>query len=411
MPHPSLPAAAAASVDRLPVTEAHAAGLDIHKHQITASVRLCATGGAAATTATAVFRTHRQGLGELVAWLRGHGVTAATMESTGIYWEVPFRTLEAAGIRTDLVHAQHVKQIRGRKTDVADSLWLARICQYGLARPSYVPPPAFSGLRQQCRYRRKVVADRARVRQHLQKTLDYEGLRLGGVLTDILGANGRRISRRPARGALARAHPSGPHAPCARQARRAGTRPGHAGRPGGAVAPRQPAGRFRRVHDAAERAGRAYRDRAGPVRGPAEPARDDPRHRPRQRARAAGRAGTRAGARVRLGRRLRGLGRGLPRQASQRAPAPGQPHLASDPGRVRTKGTQFQGYHGALQARLGYKKAILAVTHKLLRVVYAVLRDGEPYHDPKFDYHKLVVDRNAPRWLRDLKQYGHLSKA
>ena len=80
-------------------------------------------------------------------------------------------------------------------------------------------------------------------------------------------------------------------------------------------------------------------------------------------------------------------------------------------GAARTKGKQFQGYHGALQARLGYKKAILAVTHKLLRVVYAVLRDGEPYHDPKFDYHKLVVDRNAPRWLRDLKQYGHLSKA
>ena len=85
MPHPSPPAAAAASVDRLAVAEAQAAGLDIHKHQITASVRLCATGGAAAT-ATAVFRTHRQGLGELVAWLRGHAVTAAAMESTGICW-------------------------------------------------------------------------------------------------------------------------------------------------------------------------------------------------------------------------------------------------------------------------------------------------------------------------------------
>ena len=131
--------------------------------------------------------------GALVAWLRGHVVTAATMESTGIYWEVPFRTLEAAGIRADLVHAQHVKQIRGRKTDVADSLWLACICQYGLAWPSYVPPPAFSALRQQCRYRRKVVADRARVRQRLQKLLDYDGLRPGGVLTDILSANGHWI--------------------------------------------------------------------------------------------------------------------------------------------------------------------------------------------------------------------------
>ena len=84
-------------------------------------------------------------------------------------------------------------QIKGRKTDVADSLWLARIRQLGLARPSYVPLPLFVALRHQCRYRRKVVADRARLRNRMQKTLDHGGLRLGGVLTDILGANGRRI--------------------------------------------------------------------------------------------------------------------------------------------------------------------------------------------------------------------------
>lgn len=115
------------------------------------------------------------------------------MESTGVYWYAPYQAVQQAGIRAELVHAQHVKQIRGRKTDVQDSLWLARICQLGLARPSYVPPAAFGALRQQCRYRRKVVGDRARARQRLQKTLDYEGLRLGGVLTDIPGANGRRI--------------------------------------------------------------------------------------------------------------------------------------------------------------------------------------------------------------------------
>ena len=88
----------------------------------------------------------------------GHGVTAAVLESTGVYWNAPLRTIEAAGVRPALVHAQHVKQIKGRKTDGADSLWLARICQLGLARPSYVPPPLFVALRHQCRYRRKVVA-------------------------------------------------------------------------------------------------------------------------------------------------------------------------------------------------------------------------------------------------------------
>ena len=71
-------------------------------------------------------------------WLRGHGVTAAVMEGTGIYWKAPFEALEEAGIRADLLHAQHVLQIRGKKTDTNDSLWLARISQFGLALPSYV---------------------------------------------------------------------------------------------------------------------------------------------------------------------------------------------------------------------------------------------------------------------------------
>ena len=90
-------------------------------------------------------------------------------------------------------HPQHLEQIRGHKTDAQDSRWLARICQLGLARPSYAPPAAFGALGQQCRYRRKVVADRSRVRQHLQKTLDHARLRLSGVVTDIVGTNGRRI--------------------------------------------------------------------------------------------------------------------------------------------------------------------------------------------------------------------------
>ena len=74
------------------------------------------------------------------------------MEGTGVYWKAPFEALEDAGIHAELFHAQHVKQIRGNKTDVNDSLWLARICQFGLALPSYVPPRQFRQLRQLTRY-------------------------------------------------------------------------------------------------------------------------------------------------------------------------------------------------------------------------------------------------------------------
>ena len=76
---------------------------------------------------------------------------------------------------------------------MADSLWLARICQFGLCQPSYVPPRESRQLRQLSRYRRKLVAERSRTRNRIHKTLDHDGVRLGWALADIFGRNGRRI--------------------------------------------------------------------------------------------------------------------------------------------------------------------------------------------------------------------------
>ena len=86
------------------------------------------------------------GLRALVAWLLRHGVTAAVLEATGIYWETPCEVLEGADILPLLVHAQYFRQIRGCKTDVADSVWLARVCQFGLCKPSLVPLTGFRSL-------------------------------------------------------------------------------------------------------------------------------------------------------------------------------------------------------------------------------------------------------------------------
>jgi len=180
-------------VDEMHVVEPRAAGIDVHKMQSTVSLRVCEPGQAQPLALTEIFPTHPQGLQEMVGWLAEHRVGAATMEGTGVYWEQPYRALEDAGIRARLVHAQHVRQLKGWKTDVADSLWLARICQFGLARASFVPDRDYSDLRQLCRYRRKLVEDRARLRQRIHKTIDREGLRIGGVLTDIFGRNGRKI--------------------------------------------------------------------------------------------------------------------------------------------------------------------------------------------------------------------------
>ena len=68
-------------------------------------------------------------------------------------------------------------------------------------------------------------------------------------------------------------------------------------------------------------------------------------------------------------------------------------------------------YHRMLAGRIGYKRAILATAHKLLRVMHTVLREDRPYTDPDVDYEQLVVERNAPRWIRMLKQHGFLAEA
>ena len=99
------------------------------------------------------------------------------MEETGAYWETPYEALEAAGIEVQLLHAQHVKQLRGRKTDVGDSRWLARVCQFGLGRPSFVPPRAFRQLRAPSRHRRTLVAERSRVRNRVAKVVERAGAR------------------------------------------------------------------------------------------------------------------------------------------------------------------------------------------------------------------------------------------
>ena len=126
--------------DDLHVVHARAAGLDVHKLEITATVRLCPAPSGEPTCETRVFSALASGLEALVAWLTGHRVEAAAMEATGVYWQAPWRALAAAGIDTQLLNARDVKQLRGRKTDIEDTRWLARVCQFGLGRPSFVPP-------------------------------------------------------------------------------------------------------------------------------------------------------------------------------------------------------------------------------------------------------------------------------
>ena len=225
----------------LHVVRPRAAGLDVHKMAITATVRIC-RGEGEPVMETRCFSTLPSALKQMVAWLSEHGIEAAVMEGTGVYWLAPFEALEGAGIEPILVHAHQVKQLKGRKTDVTDSVWLACICQFGLC-----PGNNESG--------------------------------------------GKR--------------------------RKAGCRPG---------------------------------------------------------------------------------------SRSLRAALVECAH-----GAARTKGCQFEAQHRSLAARRGYKRAIVAVAHKMVRIIHAVLRTGKPYDDCTADYEELLVKRNAARWIRMLLRYGYIT--
>ena len=122
--------------DDMHVVSPGAAGLDVHKMQITAAVRICEAGGGPARVAVREFSALPNGLRAMTDWLLEHSVTVAALESTGVYWKAPLEALEDAGIQPARHHAEHVRQIRGKKTGQRQSLARSRLpIRPGLAEP------------------------------------------------------------------------------------------------------------------------------------------------------------------------------------------------------------------------------------------------------------------------------------
>src|SRR3989440_11200878 len=140
------------------------------------------------------FRTFTDDLLALGDWLRSEGVTQVAMEATGVYWRPVWHVLEdEQSLELLLVNAQHVKAVPGRKTDVSDAAWLAQLGECGLLRGSFVPAAVIARLRDRTRYRKKLVEDRAKETQRVQKVLEDAGIKLDSVVTDVLGKASRRM--------------------------------------------------------------------------------------------------------------------------------------------------------------------------------------------------------------------------
>jgi transposase len=165
--------------------------LDVHKKTVVACIRRLGPEGQPEEQVR-TFGTMTGDLLELADWLATHGVTTIAIESTGVYWKPVYYILEDL-FPVMLVNAQHIKQVPGRKTDVKDCQWIAELLQYGLLHPSFVPPTEIRELRDLTRQRAQLVSARTAVSNRIQKVLEDANIKLSSVASDVLGVSGRAM--------------------------------------------------------------------------------------------------------------------------------------------------------------------------------------------------------------------------
>ena len=394
------------------------AGLDVHKMVIVVTVILEQEDGSFQETRK--FKTFRKQRRQLCRWLKHHDIELAVMESTGVYWKSIYANLEEAGIKTYVVNARHVKKVPGRKTDVMDSEWLATLGRAGLLNSSFIPPRDLRELRLIGRHRMKLHSMLSAEKNRLHKILDDAGIRLGGVVSDINGVSAQQMIAGLIEGKSVKELVKCAHGrlkkkseelqesldeilgerhrfllskvqkhinylkkeilemdeylfaamtPYQEQWGILQTLPG--------VDKFSAAILIAEIGINMEQFGSAGQlaSWAGMCPGNNES------------------AGKRKSGHIRKGNRsVRRI-------------------LCEIANSSRKTNSQFKGKYQGLVIRRGHKRTIIALGHKILRVIFSMLKNNQPYYDPGIDYESLVVHRNAPRWLKALEKHGYLLKA
>lgn len=178
-------------MEGMEVLHEHVAGIDVHRKSLSVCVRHIGP-DRRVRQEVRTFGTMTRDLLELRDWLETEGVTHVAMESTGIFWKPVYNLLEGR-VEVLLVNAHHVKQVEGRKTDVKDCQWLAQLLSCGLLKASFIPPKPQRELRDLTRSRSQLVGERTRVVNRLHKVLEDANIQLGAVASDILGVSGREM--------------------------------------------------------------------------------------------------------------------------------------------------------------------------------------------------------------------------
>ena len=166
------------------------AGVDVHAAFVTVCARIVR--GRKINYEEARFETTTRDLLALAAWLEARGVTHVVMEATGVYWKPVWHVLEAS-LALLLANAHEVRNLPGRKSDASDARWLADLLAHGLVRASFVPPEPIRELRDLTRTRQQLQRQMTQHENRLAKVLEDANIKLGNVVSDLLGTNSRRI--------------------------------------------------------------------------------------------------------------------------------------------------------------------------------------------------------------------------
>lgn len=394
-------------------------GLDVHQAKISACAVAEQTDGTI-TVEHQEFGAFKRDRRALAQWAQERCPDVVVMESTGIYWKSPYAALEAVGIAAWVVNARHVKNVPGRKTDVADAQWLATLARAGLLRQSFIPPADIRHLRLIARQRQKLGGMLASEKNRLHKLLADAGIRLNVLVSDIHGQAGRAMVKALIEGKSVN-----------EVLNLAGRLRASREQLFDALQPEELSGSHRFVlkevmSHIEELEARMIRFDQTLIQGLDA-------WRPQlillQTIPGIDLMGA-AMLLVEIGTDMNSFGR-AEKLASWVGICPGNNESAGKrkSGKTR-KGNAWvrrllcefaqaaarsrcalKDKFTALNIRKGHKKSIVALAHKMLRTLFAMLKNNTPYQDKVVDYEALSVQRNAPRWIKMLVKHGFMPAA
>lgn len=393
------------------------AALDVHQAKLTVCILYVNEDGEviAELKEFGGFKKDRRAMSE---WVASFNPDLVVMESTGIYWKSPYAALEKHGLKIDVVNARHVKQVPGRKTDILDAQWLAILARNGLLRGGFVPPVQFRELRLISRQMQKLTGILSGEKNRLHKLLSDAGIRLSVVVSDLHGKSARAMIK----GLLAGETPQ------------------------------------QVLQYASNRLKATEEELLDALEGEISPCHHfvitevmahieelEARIKTFQQALIQGLSSCKAILEclqtipgidemsaamllVEIGDDMNAFGSAAS-LASWAGVCPGNNESAGKKksGKAR-KGNPYvrrilceaanaasrtqcglQDKFKGLVIRRGRKRAIFAIAHKLLKLVFLLIDRGEYYRDAKVNYDALSVQRNAPRWIKKLRQYGYIT--